>query len=66
MCLQAFTALTLLLEGHKLVSIITNLEFLSQSGSSDKSSNTKMFQQGIQQQKLSTFVIHSKIFLEFS
>jgi len=52
MCLQAFTALTLLLEGDKLGSIITDLQFLSQSGSSDKHSNTKMFQQGIQQQKL--------------
>jgi hypothetical protein len=47
MCLQAFTTLTLLLEGDKLGSIITDLEFLSQSGSSDKHSKTKMFQQRI-------------------
>jgi hypothetical protein len=52
MCLQAFTTLTLLLEGDKLRSIITDLEFFSQSGSSDKHSNIKKFQHGIQQQIL--------------
>jgi len=47
MCLQELTTLTLLLEGDKLASITTDLKFLSQSGSSDRHSNTKMFKQGI-------------------
>jgi hypothetical protein len=65
MCLQEFTTLTLLLEGDKLGSIITDLKFLSQSGSSDKHSNTKMFKQGIQYQKLiiSTLLCHQVLLL---